>query len=366
MDTCDALIVGGGPAGSTCARRLVQAGLDVLVVDAASFPRHKACAGWITPRVFVLLESSASEYGAGRALEPITGFRTSVRGGPLIETRYDRTVSYAIRRTEFDDWLLGRSGARLRQGCRVDRLERTNGGWRINGCIQAPVLVGAGGHFCPVARALNGPRRRESVVAARVVEFGMSAAQDAACAVDMETPEIYLEPDLSGYGWIVRKGRVLNVGFGRVGARGLDARTAAFLSHVTALGRVPAGIPTRWPGHAYLLRETSCRSTAGEHALLVGDAAGVARGCSGEGIGPAIESGLAAADALIAAGGRYSGEALRAYPPMLDARLGPASSRFTIARALPPGLRALIARPLFGTRWFTRRFLVDRWLDDAA
>jgi len=42
---CDALIVGGGPAGSTCARHLRHAGLDVLVVDRAAFPRDKVCAG---------------------------------------------------------------------------------------------------------------------------------------------------------------------------------------------------------------------------------------------------------------------------------------------------------------------------------
>ena len=45
MDTCDALIVGGGPAGSTCAWKLRQAGLDVVVMDAAVFPRDKLCAG---------------------------------------------------------------------------------------------------------------------------------------------------------------------------------------------------------------------------------------------------------------------------------------------------------------------------------
>ena len=44
MDTCDALIAGGGPAGSACAWRLRQAGLDVLIMDAATFPRDKVCA----------------------------------------------------------------------------------------------------------------------------------------------------------------------------------------------------------------------------------------------------------------------------------------------------------------------------------
>jgi len=362
MDTCDVLIVGGGPAGSTCAWRLAQAGFDVVVVDRASFPRHKACAGWVTPPVFDALQVSAREYGAGRSLEAITGFRTSVMGGPQIETRYDRAVSYAIRRAEFDDYLLRRSDARLRLGCRVERLDNTPGGWVVNDEIRTPVLVGAGGHFCPVARSLNGSPPRETVVAARDVEFQMDPAEEAACKVDASTPEIYLDRDLEGYGWIVRKGDVLNVGFGRVGANGLAARVAAFVDHLRDLGRLPARTPTDWPGHAYLLRETASRALVGNRVLLVGDAAGLARGCSGEGIRPAIESGLAAAETLIAARGTYDLESLGPYRAKLDASLGPAPSRIDLAWVLPRGMRSRIARSLLATRWFTRQFLVDRWL----
>ena len=49
MDQCDVLIVGGGPAGSSCARALGYG--DVVVMDKMTFPRDKACAGWITPAV---------------------------------------------------------------------------------------------------------------------------------------------------------------------------------------------------------------------------------------------------------------------------------------------------------------------------
>ena len=51
MENCDVLIVGGGPAGSSCARQLHRHGMDVMVMDKASFPRDKVCAGWITPAV---------------------------------------------------------------------------------------------------------------------------------------------------------------------------------------------------------------------------------------------------------------------------------------------------------------------------
>ena len=74
MDTCDALIVGGGPAGSTCAWKLRQAGLDVMVIDAGVFPREKLCAGWITPPVVAELDLDTEAYrqadGSPRAHGP--------------------------------------------------------------------------------------------------------------------------------------------------------------------------------------------------------------------------------------------------------------------------------------------------------
>ena len=61
-ESCDVLIVGGGPAGSSCARRLRRAGLDVLMLDKSEFPRVKVCAGWITPQVVEELEIDTRDY----------------------------------------------------------------------------------------------------------------------------------------------------------------------------------------------------------------------------------------------------------------------------------------------------------------
>ena len=51
MRTCDVIVVGGGPAGASAARRLKAGGADVVVLDKEVFPRLKLCAGWITPEV---------------------------------------------------------------------------------------------------------------------------------------------------------------------------------------------------------------------------------------------------------------------------------------------------------------------------
>ena len=48
MERFDVIVVGAGPAGSTCARFLVQAGWRTLILEKTVFPRKKVCAGWIT------------------------------------------------------------------------------------------------------------------------------------------------------------------------------------------------------------------------------------------------------------------------------------------------------------------------------
>src|SRR5262249_15121707 len=138
------------------ARALRQAGADVVVLDKASFPRDKVCAGWITPQVVTDLELNLDEYSHGRTLQAIRGFRSGVIGRLAdVTTTYDHAVSYGIRRCEFDHYLLVRSGARLELGEGVDEIRRDRTGWIVNRRIRAGMLVGAGGHFCPVARMLN-------------------------------------------------------------------------------------------------------------------------------------------------------------------------------------------------------------------
>jgi len=62
IPTYDALIVGGGPAGSTCASILVRSGMDTLLLDRANFPRVKLCAGWVSEPIWDILGISPKEY----------------------------------------------------------------------------------------------------------------------------------------------------------------------------------------------------------------------------------------------------------------------------------------------------------------
>ncbi len=362
MIRCDVLIVGGGPAGSTLAWALRDSGLSVHILDKRRFPRDKVCAGWITPAVVSALALDLDHYRRERVLQPVRGFRVGCMSGPLVETRYDGgPVSYGIRRCEFDHYLLRRAGAVVHEGVAFKGAEPGAGGIVVNGEYHARLLVGAGGHFCPVARFLGSRLgRSETVVAAQEIEFLMSPEQRAACRVDPELPELYFCDDLGGYGWAVRKGDWLNIGLGREDNHRLAEQVAAFWSHLRARGRITGEPPARFHGHAYLLYPHARRPLGGPRTLLVGDAAGLAYAQSGEGIRPAVESALLAATAIREAGGDFGPALVERYRALLTGRLGPRRQR-DAAAWLPAGLRQALGRRLLSSQWFVRHLVMDRW-----
>ena len=355
MVGCDALIVGGGPAGSTCARVLRQAGWHVIVMDRARFPRDKVCAGWVTPGVFRLLDLAPDDYRAtGLTIQDITGLRTSVMGDPSIETRYARVISYAIRRCEFDDFLLNRSGAEVLYGTPLTSLEKRDDVWVANGNVSARVVVGAGGHFCPVARQLRGAVDTVRPVVAKEAEFRLEAGGSEVAG---DTPELFFCRDFEGYGWCVRKGDYLNIGLGRRDRGDLNLHVQDFVAFLERHRLARRASLVRWRGHAYLAAGTGPRPLIGDGMLVTGDAAGLAYPESGEGIKPAVESGRLAADTLIAAQGRTGIDDLRPYEAELRRRY-PAAGRTPEALA---GVVTALGRGLMRSPLFTRRVLIDRW-----
>src|SRR5206468_481059 len=140
------------PAGSSCARELLRHGRACLVLERKAMPRLKLCAGWITPKVVADLEMDVASYPHGivelGAVRAFFGRRH----------RFARTVrclQYSIRRVEFDDWLLRRSGAEVVQHT-VRAVAREGDGFVVDGAYRCRYVVGAGGTSCPVKKAFFG------------------------------------------------------------------------------------------------------------------------------------------------------------------------------------------------------------------
>jgi flavin-dependent dehydrogenase len=357
VERAEVLIVGGGPAGSACATALVAAGRDVLVVDQQRFPRDKPCAGWITPEVVERLGLALVEYARDHTLQPISRFRVGTIGGRAADVDYGAIVSYGIRRFEFDAELLRRSGARTALGERVGEIHREGRDWVLDGRFAAPVLVGAGGHFCPVARLIGGAPPVEALVVAQEVELRLEGAAREACRVDPQRPELYFSRDLRGYGWCFRKGAWLNVGLGRRDRRALPQQLEAFVAWLVDNGRIAAP-PSGWRGHAYLLREGAGRRVAADGVLLAGDAAGLAFAASGEGILPAVASGQIAALSILEARGEVTEAVLgRRYAQRLAQEQGDPAR----PQRRPGALASAAGGLLLAMPWFARHVVLDRW-----
>lgn len=362
MQRFDVLIIGGGPAGSTCARALRRGGMQVAVLDQATFPRDKVCAGWITPAVPRTLELDLADYAREQVLQPIRGFRVGLIGRELgaAEIDYDETVSYGILRREFDHYLLRRSGARVFTGISVHQLRHEGWGWAVEQAFSAPMLVGAGGHHCPVAQVLGARAANEAPVVAKEIEFPLPEDARSACKVLADRPELYFCHDLAGYGWCFRKDDHLNIGLGRDDRCELARHVDEFLEFLHRERGIPP-IPQHLKGHAYLLYGKGRRKRVGDNVLLIGDAAGLAYPRSGEGILPAVESGLLAAQTILAAAGDYSAEQLAPYLERLRNRFGRGNSfNASLAGAIPAWAGSRILRGLFHSPALVRRVFFDQ------
>ncbi|MEJ2446524.1 MAG: NAD(P)/FAD-dependent oxidoreductase [Anaerolineales bacterium] len=310
------VIVGGGPAGSACARRLGEAGVDCLIVDKMDFPRQKTCAGWLTPSVFKMLGVKPADYPYD--LTVFSRLLIYLKGFPIVRPG----KQYAIRRLEFDGWLLDLSEADFIQH-EVKEIQRTEKGFLLDGQIEAQVLVGAGGTHCPVARMFredSGSRASNRIVALES-EYQIRW-HDPLCRL------WFLENELPGYSWYVPKtGGYLNLGVGGNAAALKETQLTIqdqweYLVEKLQQSGLISEIPPDPRGYVYYLRGSEL-NVSQKDLYLVGDAAGLATRDMGEGIGPAIHSGMLAAEAIIS--GR---------PYQLNQ-----VSQYSL---LPPGLRWLV------------------------
>lgn len=301
MRHVDTIIVGGGPAGSTCARRLVQAGREIVVLDKARFPRLKLCAGWITAKVMHDLDITPDGYP-----HPLLklDIRTHVLGLPLALNWFPTPgPNFSIRRVEFDAWLLARSGAEV-VSHDVKAIHRDGDRFVIDEAYTCRHLVGAGGTMCPVRRELFPEERMKSrQIVTLEKEFAYPARPDL-CHL------FFFRRGLLGYAWMVPKGDgFVNIGLGgkakyfrRSGTR-IHDHFRAFLGDLVRERRLDAATAEglQATGHPYYLF-TRDGEVKRDGCYLVGDAAGLASVDLGEGIGPAVESGLMAAEDILGIG----------------------------------------------------------------
>jgi flavin-dependent dehydrogenase len=305
MEEADVIIVGGGPAGSTCAWKLRESGIDALILDKQQFPRTKLCAGWLTPKVVHDLKIDRHSYPYSMTKFNKLHIHLYGRRIPI------KTTQYAIRRKEFDDWLIRRSHIPLIHHS-VKHILKENGHYIIDQAFRCRTLVGAGGTNCPVYHTFfknDAPRPAKKAIISLETEFPYDIA-DHNCYL------WFYENKLPGYSWYVPKDEVLNIGIGGK-LSVLKSRNETirqhwdyFLEKLQKLSLI-SHVDPQPRGYLYYLRNKQIKAQKG-NVYLIGDAAGLATSDMGEGIGPAVESGLRAA-AAISSGKKMSFKSIRKY-----------------------------------------------------
>lgn len=293
MIKTEVLIVGGGPAGAACAWQLRQRGVDFILLDKADFPRPKTCAGWITPRILRDAQLDPAAYPGN--FTTFNKFSIEIKG-----LRFTLpTHQYAIRRAEFDLWFINRVRDNLITHD-VNEIRQEAGEYIIDNAYSARYLIGAGGTHCPVKRTLFDDRQadcRGTLIIAQEEEFVHPGASDL-CHL------WFMQDGLPGYAWYFPKsGGVVNVGVGASAVK-LKQHGDTLKRHWERLVEklegydLVRGHSFKPIGHSYYMRARSPVLRRG-NALLIGDALGVSTLDMGEGIGPSIQSGINAANAII-------------------------------------------------------------------
>ena len=323
IPTYDAIIVGGGPAGSTCASILVKSGVHTLLLDRANFPRVKLCGGWLTKPIWDILGISPGEYTP--RLWEFNRIHIHLHGKKYTK----KANAYFVRRYELDNFLLKRSNVQTIEGHNGRQIEKDSEGyWVIDNQFRAKYLIGAGGTHCPVARALF-PKPGNLQCGTQEREFEGNLEEIAACRAGEDgEPEILLHDDMKGYSWNVPKGEWLNVGTGTLIAREVVPawnKARVFFQGNGTKGTIPLSSHSmldKMKGHGYIFFNTDHLAFCqGDNVFLVGDALGLAQPMTGEGILPAVLSGKLCATAIAEGAPETYKERLRTHPIIKDYRI---------------------------------------------
>jgi menaquinone-9 beta-reductase len=341
----DVLVVGAGPAGAAAAAWAARSGRDVVLADAAVFPRDKTCGDGLTPRAVGELDllglgdwarSRARNRGLraagfGRVWElPWPGGEFPDHGSAVPRTELDAR----IREGALADGAVPLDGARAvdvqRDGDRVTGVvfELADDRAATVGCRR---LVVADGARSPLGRVLGREWHRDTAygVAARgYVRSGRADDEWISSHLELRGGEGEL---LSGYGWVFPLGAAsgqVNIGVGTLATARRPAGVAlnALLETYADARREDWQLdgPVEAPSSALLPMGGAVSGVAGPNWALVGDAAGCVNPLNGEGIDYGLETGRSVVDLL-------DEDLSRAWPATLQRHYGEA---FSIARRL--------------------------------
>jgi len=360
----EVVVVGGGPGGAAAALELARAGARVVICDRARFPRDKVCGDGLLPDAWRALESLGVAAAVAEAAYPARGIAFRAPGG---REGFVPVEARVTRRLDLDGRVLAAAvsaGAEVVDRASLVAVEPGVGRWR------AARFATAGGELVVAAEwfllATGAAPRPRQVAGLRGGGRPGGAVRCYATGVDRDPDALLIQFRESlpcGYYWAFPVGGgIWNVGCGTFSGSGGGSLVDLAGDFAAGLGASlverPRGAPlaTAFPG----------LEVARANLLAVGDAAGLTRPFSGEGIGPALLSGSMAA-ACVVRGGDPAAE----YRRRLRRRFGREYAAWRLGERLlahPRAVNAIVSR-VEGSRRARERIkavLADRMPSDAV
>ena len=297
----DVIVVGAGPSGSSAARCLAEAGVDVILLDKSDFPRVKTCGGGI-----IGVTRDCVPLGAPYVAQ-IYEATFSLRGKQVRHRTSREPIMATVKREEFDNWLLGLAksqGVDFRPKTKVSDVREADDRVVVStdscGKLSSRFLIDGSGAYSTIAKQLN--------VTMCNVDLGFET-ELAITELGDWTRRIHLDwgPIPGSYGWVFPKGDSLNVGV-IAPVEAADSATvlgssdhfvpSQYLAQfIQQLGLQELEVLKKPKGH-----KTQCRSEDSPlgigRILLIGDSAGLLEPWTREGLSFATRSGSAAASAV--------------------------------------------------------------------
>lgn len=300
----DLVVIGGGPAGSSCAREAARKGLDVVLLEKRRIPRDKLCGGALSPRVMDALDFN---------LTPIvqhtinTAVVYSPSGRRFVVEKKD-AKGFLVKRDELDALLLKEAkdaGVQVMDNTEVISVEQAKKGVRVlshGDSFKGHILVGADGVNSITARSL-GMRYRwplDRIALCIAADIPLPSKEIARILTPDESTrnvavELYPWALQHGYGWCFPKRDEINLGLGyrlKHGILNLREAWVEFVRRFEHEKEVRLDLSNQ-TAHRVPLAKFEKRLTT-RRAMIVGDAAGLASPITGEGIYYAIRSGILA------------------------------------------------------------------------
>ena len=289
----DCIIVGAGPAGSSSAYHLAKQGHSVLVLDKASFPRKKSCGGGVSPAIADWFDFDFAPVVQNH----VSQVKYTFKMGDSAEVSLEGvTPMWMVQREQFDNFLLEQAtgqGVEVKTGVEVQGVQLEGDSWQVNtsaGQFTGKYLIAADGANSTVAKLLGFKETTKIAAASLQVPGEVSDRRQVTAFFDFGSLK-------NGFMWCFPKadGYSFSAAYVR-NPKGKPEELKKQLYQYTELFGVDAS-QGEYQEHPLNLWQAN-RPLHSDRALLAGEAAGMVDPLIGEGIRPALYTGVQAARAV--------------------------------------------------------------------